>query len=497
MSTARAAADGGTARRVARWVGSLITGALLRTALLLGATIVLARLLTPEDFGLASLATSISLFLAVFAGGIPFEEALAQRRVLRRKHLDTALGVSIALSILALAATLVLGEIVGPVFGSDAFWPLLAFANLSLFGQAFVTVHTALARRRRKFALIGRSNSVGAIAGAVGGIIAAYFGAGPWAVVLTRVLMLAGSALVLAFGTGVRVVPGFSLRHLRDIAHYSSFSLGQRIATDSAYILINYTVATFFSVAAVGSFNMALRLTEPLRGLFRGITHNTAFEFMRERTQSQGDFTTRFALILSIATAVIAPVFLGIAAISELLLSVLVGPGWGDAAVIVQVLALGTALILPLDLASTALNARGLPGYLVVQRAIGFVALLIGLVGAVVLHLPGIGAGVARMAADIAEAGWAARAIVLRLGLKPGAVLKSFGVPFTAAIAMAVATNLLVHAAAGHVADWMALGIGVAFGALLYLPMIAIAMPGLRRHALTAIRPRKGKPAAP
>ncbi|MCF3933456.1 oligosaccharide flippase family protein [Acuticoccus sp. M5D2P5] len=483
-------ASSGTAQRVARWVGSLVTGALLRTGLLLGATIVLARLLDPEDFGLASLATSIAIFLAVFAGGVPFEEALAQRRILRRKHLDSAFGVSIAAGIVAVCAILLAGWLIGPLFGSAAFWPLLAFATLSVFGQALITVHTAIARRRRRFGLIARSNTVGAVAGAAGGIAAAYLGAGPWSVVLMRVLMLGAQGGVLAAGSGVRVLPRVSRPHLRDIAHYSSFSLGQRIATDSAYILINYTVAAFFSVAAVGAFNMALRLTEPLRGLFRGITHNTAFEFMREKTQAQGGFADRFALILSVATVVIAPVFLGIAAIAEQFLGVLIGPGWGDAARIVQALAIGTALILPLDLASTALNARGQPGYLVGQRMLGFAALVAGLVGAVALNLAGFGAGLARMFADMAEGAWAARAIVRRLGVRGSALARAFALPWATAAGMAIAVHVVIGTTIGHIGDVYALALGVVAGVAIYAIAIAIVMPDVRGWALGALSRR-------
>ncbi len=452
----------------------------MRTVLLLGASIVMARLLTPEDFGLASLANSVAIFLGGFTGGLPFEEALAQRRVLRRAHLDTALGVSCLGTLGLMVAIAITGFLVGPLFGAADFWLLLAASFLPTLAQAFTTTHTAVARRRRDFGLIARSNSVGAFASAVSGILAAYLGAGAWAIVIMRIMLLVGNASVFLGPSRPRIVPRVSLPHLADIWQYSALVLVQRVAMNSVYPVINYTVATFFSVAAVGAFNMALRLTDPLRGLVRSISHTTTFELMREKTQARGDFADRFRMILTIVTLLVAPAFLGIAAVAELMLSVLVGEKWLSSAPIMQALAVGSSIVLPLDLIAIALNARGVPSHLVGQRLLGLGALMVSLAVAVANNLAGLGAGIAWMVADATEGAWAVRAS-RRLGLVPWRVLLTFAFPWSLAAAMALVVHSLQPVLTARMPQFAALPAAAACGAVLYAVLVLSLVPPSRQ----------------
>ncbi|UOM37193.1 oligosaccharide flippase family protein [Acuticoccus sp. I52.16.1] len=481
---------GGIARRAATWVGALVAGAFMRVTVLLGANIVMARLMLPEDFGLAGLANSIAILLAVLTGGMPFAEVLAQRKVLKRQHLETATAVSFAGSALALALMALAALAIGPVFGDARFWPLLLVASLVVFPQTVQTILVAYLRRRRAFQAMARANLAGALAGSAVAVALAFLGAGPWAIVVMRCVMLVVEAGVLVATARLLVVPRFSGARLAEMRHYSMFTFMQRVATESAYFVINYTVAAFFSVAAVGQFNMALRLTEPLRGLFRGIAHNTAFEFMRAKAQDQADFPARFALIISVATATIAPVFLGLAAISGALFAIVAGPGWDEAAEIAVFIAIGTSVLLPFDLVATAFNARSVPAYLVGQRVIGLGALVLGLGVAVTLGFAGIGAGLARLVADLAESLWAARAMLTRLHVSLRGAVTGFLVPWGAAAVMGLAVALFLDALGGEAAGALAMFAAVGLGVALYLALAAVLMPQLRRAGVDAVRRR-------
>ncbi len=75
--------SGKSDKRILGWLGWAGADATGRLALLTGSTALFSRLLCPRDFGVTALALTFVAVGAVFVG-MPFEEALAQRRRLRR-----------------------------------------------------------------------------------------------------------------------------------------------------------------------------------------------------------------------------------------------------------------------------------------------------------------------------------------------------------------------------------------------------------------------------
>ena len=75
-------------RRVVSGSTYTFLGIFLRTAMTIGSTAVLARLLTPADFGYIAMATVVTELAALF-GNFGFSSVLIQRRVVARLHLDT------------------------------------------------------------------------------------------------------------------------------------------------------------------------------------------------------------------------------------------------------------------------------------------------------------------------------------------------------------------------------------------------------------------------
>lgn len=492
---------GGLTNRVAGWVGMLVVGAFGRIFAMLAATIVLARLLSPEDFGVASLVTSIAVVLTVFAGGIPFEEALTQRKVLRSSHLGTVLAVSWLTSGALLATALALGWLTGAAFGSPIFWHLLAFACLSLFASGVITTLTSVARRRHEFNLIARSDFLGAVTGSTAAIVLAWLGAGAFSLVALRVVASGVAAAYLFWALRVGLRPSWSMSQLRQLASYSAFTLGQRLVSDGSYLILNYMVAIWFSLAAVGHFNMALRLIEPLRGVGQAVSHNISFAFFQKRSERPGQFAQLFLHNVVIVALLAFPVFFGLASIAAVLLKVVVGSKWLPAVPIVQILALGTALMIPFGLVATALNARGAPAHLLMQRLVGFAAMIIAGVGTVTLGLAGVGAALMRTFGDLAEVAWALRAQVQVLRIPIMHTLKAIAAPLGASLLMCAAVHAWIAVGSDKWAPAAVLATALLIGASVYLvtlaaisPLARQGMQGAARHArrLMADRFRQG-----
>lgn len=477
-------------RRTAGWVGVAGLEAAGRLLIQVGVTAALARMLSPDDFGLSAMVLSAAAILAVVAGGMPFEEALAQRKVARRAHFETALGVSWAAGAGGVLLALALGGPIGAAFDAPDFAGLLAVACALAFAHAPWSILTALARRRRRFNDVAVASLLGHLLGAAAALAIGLAGGGVWALVCFRIVVVFGSAAALSSRLGVVLTPRWSQRRLREIAAFSRVSLGERLIENATYLLFNYAVGAFFGLQALGHLNMALRIVEPLRGAVVGISHNIAFPFLRSAVAQPAALAGRTLDAMQITTLAAAPAFLGLGAVSPILIPLMAGPGWSEAVVTAGLLAMGSSLMTPTQIALTATNALGEPRHNLARRAIGLGVTAVAL--ALAAPLGPLAAGAARLAGDAAEAAWALRVAHRRLGASSSALARRIGLPWALAAAMAGCVLTSVTAAEGRLPPAAALALAVALGATLYAAASALLVP----QAAAALRGWRARPAA-
>ncbi|MDB4792563.1 oligosaccharide flippase family protein, partial [bacterium] len=149
----------------------------------MGTTIILARILLPEHFGLVAILAS---FLAVFSHlrdlGIP--TAMVQAESLEKPVTNTLFLISILLAILVAGATIVTGKVVS-VYTSEPRIFAISFAMAgAIFFQALEAVPVGLLRRNLKFREIGIRDSLIAGITFILAVVLACSGFSYWALVL-------------------------------------------------------------------------------------------------------------------------------------------------------------------------------------------------------------------------------------------------------------------------------------------------------------------------
>jgi O-antigen/teichoic acid export membrane protein len=450
--------------RLTRWISVSILDAAGRLFLQIGTTAVLARLLVPEDFGTATLVLTLTAVAAIAVGG-PFEEAIAQRRVIRRAHLENALAVSwlVALGLFALAFAA--GPLLAVAFDASPLSTLLPFAMLLPIANAPWTIGLAVARRRRRFGEIALANLVGHAGGATVAVALALAEGGVWSLVAFRVATLSVSAAVLLARLGLWLRPRLSARHFNDVRWYAGMSFTARLIDDLVYLAFNYVVGTLFGLAALGYFNMALRLVEPLRGAVLAISHNLSFAHFVGSQRQRSGLGDAVVTAAGHTAFVIAPAFFGVAAVAPVLVAVMAGPGWEPAAGITVWLAVGSGLFLPVQLVITALNASGRPQYAVSSGIWG--GIVMGVVILFALPAQALAAGLARCAGDLVRTVYAVDAAERRLSVSRRKLLAPLAAAWALSAAMAVAVGTAARVLDSELAPALLLvalvGVGIIF----------------------------------
>lgn len=474
------------AGRMIQWLSIAGLDAVGRLAIQIIATAVLARLLVPEAFGVAALVTSVIGLIAMIAGGVPFEEALVQRRGLKRGHFQSALAVSfLASAVFTLLIFLFAGHI-GDAFDAPEIGPLMMASSSVLFASAVFVMLVAYARRRRRFNDIAQANIAGHGIGAAVGVALALAGAGVWAIVAIRIVQPFVSAAVLVLRLKIFFLPRFQRDRFREIFAFARITLLERFIENGNYLLFNYAVGAMFGLAALGHLNMAMRIIEPIRGAFNSIAHNLAYPSLMGASREPGRLGPAANDATLVTTTLAAPAFLGIAAVSPTLIPILAGPGWEDAVTISILIACGCALMGSVQMVYTSTQVIGRPDVNLMRRLVGLSSAMLALIAAA--PLGALAAGVARMMGDVAEALWSTGRPRRRIGAALPDFAAAAGPSTLAAVCMGLFVFWLGGWPTAEEASLLALLGLVAAGAVSYAVFLALLAPRHLRAALSWAR---------
>jgi PST family polysaccharide transporter len=246
-------------RHTVRGGAATMTAQAVKFVLQLGSTVILARLLTPDDFGV------VGMVMAFVAIGLQFKDlglstATIQRDDIEHDQVSMLFWINMLLGLVFAAVIAALAPVLGYFYGDPRVVSItLAFALLFLFGGLTVQ-HQALLRRQMRFIVLAGIEVLGLAVGIGAAIVAALLGLSYWALVAMHV----GNALVLAAGVWIACGwrPSMPRRgvELRSIvlfgANISGYTLLSQVRRNIDKALIGWR----WTAADVGLYSKAYQL---------------------------------------------------------------------------------------------------------------------------------------------------------------------------------------------------------------------------------------------
>jgi O-antigen/teichoic acid export membrane protein len=210
-------------RMAVRGAGATVISGAISVAIQIVATVVLGRLLTPRDFGLATMVTTFSLLLTNGpANG--FVDSLLQRKVVTHNLASTLFWINIGVGIVLTLSFAAAGPLIARFFGESSLTLLTAGFSATVILALLPTIHSALLRRAMRFSSIAKNDIIARAVGVLASIAFAFAGWGYWS------LVMGACALAVSTTIGVWIlcpwVPGLPRR---------------RAAHDSASIILPAT----------------------------------------------------------------------------------------------------------------------------------------------------------------------------------------------------------------------------------------------------------------
>ena len=312
------------ARNGLSWSSGLLVG---QYAISMGSTAILARLLSPSDYGLMGMVATFTVFVqAISDFGLSW--ATVQRETLTRDQIDALFWVNSGFGILLMAACWLAAPWVSAFYHHPELTKITAAASMALLFSAIAVQPMALMRRQMKLKELSLCNLCGLASSAVLAVFLAFRGFGYWALIAQLVSSQAITTL-LSFPFSryfPRIPQGWA--NVGSLLAFGGYSAGYGFINYFARNLDNVLVGKFWGAASLGYYSRAYFLmTLPgmmIVGIFSGVLIPAMASLRKEPVRMEQAYVRALRAIVVVGCSLAV----GLAAVSPEAVDFIYGPKW-------------------------------------------------------------------------------------------------------------------------------------------------------------------------
>lgn len=353
-----------------------------RQLLNLGVFVVLARLLTPVDFGVVALA-SVFVALAQLVVDQGLGDALIQRREITRRHIDTAFWAAVVTGVLLTGAGLLLAGPIAALLDEPELAPILQVLSLTFVLGSFSSIQIALLRREFAFRSLAIRAIGAAAGGGVVGIVMALLGMGAWALVGQMVASAVLSVLLLWWVSPWRPSRSFSREHFRELFGFGVHVVGSDILSFVSRNIDNLLIGVVLGTVSLGYYAVAYRILTVTQTLLVNVARKIAFPAFSRLQDDPQRLVRAYYRVTRGVSVIILPGYVGLAVAAPELIVTVFGSRWAPSAQVAAMLFLIGPVLTVQAFAGSLLNAAGFPQVVLRFRLITSVTNVIGFIIAV------------------------------------------------------------------------------------------------------------------
>ncbi|MEB3181799.1 MAG: oligosaccharide flippase family protein [Nostocaceae cyanobacterium] len=225
------------------------------------AQVFLARLLTPQDFGIWGMVLIVTTLSALFKDGA-IATVLVQRGLDDKKLVDAVYSLGINISVVMFVLQALTGFPLALFFGEPLVFPLTATVALVFLIGAGAGSHGAVLQRQMKFRELAIADGIAGVARFASLILFATLGYGVWSFVIAEIAMTTMDALLKRYWSGYRftyyLIPERSA--IREVQAYITSLIGIHLAVYANTNSDNLIIGRLLGSESLGYYNLAYQL---------------------------------------------------------------------------------------------------------------------------------------------------------------------------------------------------------------------------------------------
>ncbi len=306
-------------------------------------TIILARLLSPSDYGIiAMLSIFIALSNAIIDSG--FSNALIQKKDVSESDYSTVFFINIILGILVSACLFLCAPYIADFYNSPILNEVTRWTSLNLIITSFCLVQRTKMTKELNFKSQAKISLVSTLISGSLGVFCAYIGMGVWSLVIQT--LVSNFILTALFWILSNWKPRleFSFKSFREL-----FSFGSKLMLTGLYgpffeNMYSIFLGKFYKSSILGYYNRAYTIVQFPSSNLTGILNRVSFPMLSSIQDKSDELSKKYRIMIRLTVFFVFPMISLLFVTAEPFVMKVLGPQWEQSIVIIKLLCLSSLL---------------------------------------------------------------------------------------------------------------------------------------------------------
>lgn len=288
---------------------------------------ILARILSPADYGIVAIAMPFVMFANMIAdAGISM--SLVRTPIENHKEWSTCFWLSLILGVVLTLIMLISAPFVAILFEEKELSPIIMVLSAVILAQSIGSVHGAAMMQTEKFKLIAISETTAILSSIAISVFTANHGFGAWALVFQQLsLYLIRMTLTVIFSP-LKTHRIFALKNASEHIRFARDILSFNIITFLTRSVDNLIIGKVMDTVAVGIYSMAFQFARLPMNVLAGPVQSVFYSKMAKVKDDKHAIRKIFLIITRVLATIIFPAMGMVAVAHEAVFTLLLSDKW-------------------------------------------------------------------------------------------------------------------------------------------------------------------------
>ncbi|MEA5619326.1 lipopolysaccharide biosynthesis protein [Cronbergia sp. UHCC 0137] len=453
--------------------------------------LILARLLSPKDFGLVALANVFINFMQIFLNQ-GFAHALIQKQNLEEKDINTAFWTQVFVGFFLTTLTLSSANFIAFTFNQPRLTLTIQVLSILFIIASLRQTQVTLLNREFKFKVMATCSLLGIFFAGIVGILMAFWGYGVWSLVGQQLTYEIMEVIVLWTASTWRPKFQFSWQALSQLYRFSLNLLAYKLLEFFNQRTDNLLIGYFLGEVALGYYAISHRILQVLTQLLIGTLNQVALPTFSRLQDNPKQFLSAFYQATQFTSLIAFPIFSAIILLSPQLVITLFGEHWRSAIPILQILPLTGIIRAVSFFQRSAFIAMGQPS---IQMKLGLLNAIVNVIACLIaLHWGILAVASAYVISDYLVFPLGQWLLSKLISLSCKTYLSQFLAPVTSTIIMVSVIFIIQQSLTSILSLQLNLIICCSIGFIVYTLSIKLLFPELFSHVFTLVALLRSSP---
>ena len=300
-------------------------------------SIILARLLSPSDYGIIAMVT---IFFAVAQSFVDsgFSNALVRKTDRVEEDLSTCFYFNIGVGIIAYIVLFLIAPLVANFYNQPILSPIIRITGLEVMLNSLCVVQQALFTIKIDIKSQAKITLSATVISGIVGILLAYQGYGIWALVWQGVASSIVRMGLLWLMSKWRPRTGFSKSSFNYLFGYGSKLLASGLLDTIYNNIYPIVIGKFYNPAQLGNYSRALGWAQLPSANITSILQRVTFPVLSAIQDDTLRLQNSYRRLLKLSAFIVFPLMMGLAAIASPLIRVILTAKWDGCVLYLQIL---------------------------------------------------------------------------------------------------------------------------------------------------------------